>query len=117
MGDDAADGDGEEKVGFWEMKFEDYLTEYVYNGAEPPDPEEGLDEEVEKWEAGPYKAMLDRLNTGSDVVYGRKNPKEKSQEKSPPADVAEMTARRRSWTRFRSRDHRSTGVQISGRFT
>ena len=48
MGDDAADGDEEEKVDFWSMKFEEYLTEYVYNGAEPPDPEEGLDEEVER---------------------------------------------------------------------
>ena len=44
MGDDAAGGDEEEKVAFWDMPFADYLTEYVYNGAEPPDPEEGLDE-------------------------------------------------------------------------
>ena len=84
MGDDAADGDEEEKVDFWSMKFEEYLTEYVYNGAEPPDPEEGLDEEVERWEATKYKAMLDRLNTGSDVVYGRANP---TPDAPPPADV------------------------------
>ena len=44
MGDDAAGGDEEEKVAFWDMPFADYLTGYVYNGAEPPDPEEGLDE-------------------------------------------------------------------------
>uniref|UniRef100_A0A7S0NIE9 Ankyrin repeat protein n=1 Tax=Micromonas pusilla TaxID=38833 RepID=A0A7S0NIE9_MICPS len=85
MGDDAADGDEEEKVDFWSMKFEEYLTEYVYNGAEPPDPEEGLDEEVERWDATKYKAMLDRLNTGSDVVYGRANP---TPDAPPPADVA-----------------------------
>ena len=84
MGDDAADGDEEEKVDFWSMKFEEYLTEYVYNGAEPPDPEEGLDEEVERWEATKYKAMLDRLNTGSDVVYGRADPKTNV---TPPENV------------------------------
>ncbi len=69
---------------FWSMKFEEYLTEYVYNGAEPPDPEEGLDEEVERWEATKYKAMLDRLNTGSDVVYGRADPKTNV---TPPENV------------------------------
>ena len=98
---------------FWSMKFEEYLTEYVYNGAEPPDPEEGLDEEVEM---------------GGDQVQGHARQVEhrvrrrvrqgKSQADAPPLKTwAEMTARRRSWTRFRSRDHRSTGVQISGRFT
>ena len=117
MGDDAADGDGEEKVGFWEMKFEDYLTEYVYNGRNPPTRRRAWTRRWRNGRRAKYKAMLDRLNTGSDVVYGRKIPRKNHRKNHPLPMWAEMTARRRSWTRFRSRDHRSTGVQISGRFT
>jgi hypothetical protein len=74
MGDDAADGEEEEKVDIWTMPFEEYKKDFIYDGGDDPDPEEGIEEMAEKWEEGPYKAMLDRLNTGSNVVYGKAKP-------------------------------------------
>ena len=76
-----ADGEEEEKVDIWTMPFEEYKKDFIYDGGDDPDPEEGIEEMAEKWEEGPYKAMLDtKTVTGVEALHVQESAAEALQD-------------------------------------